>query len=385
MTILLSAFVIVWGLFLWVCHRALRSQPVLESLPTVISNSSVSVVIAVRNGGMDFEKSLQALLKENSRIHEVIVVDDRSSDLTADILMRLKAEYKYLKSVRVEALPDGWLGKVHALHLGSSEASGEFILFADADIRITSELIERARGVSVALNLDHLAVLPIVNRQGPGVDLLMATSVILFTMSARPWLSIEEKPLESVKGVGAFNFVRRKTLTQSEGFPWLRMEVADDVALAQLIARQGRSLFVRSPRLGPRLDWYGSLPEMFRGLEKNSVGGFTNYRLILMLLVPLVSVTPVLIPLLGFIFGTSGERLPIYLFFFETFLFALTSRRFTKYPFWILCFFPVGIFLLALALLRASLICLRRGGIMWSGSFYSIKALRDGVRVRLGI
>ena len=65
--------------------------------------------------------------------NEVIVIDDRSNDETGQILEKLATESDRLTTIRVETVPDGWLGKCHACHLGSERARGDWLLFMDAD------------------------------------------------------------------------------------------------------------------------------------------------------------------------------------------------------------------------------------------------------------
>lgn len=64
---------------------------------------------------------------------EVIVVDDRSTDRTSEILGGLAAEGPRVRVRRVDTLSDGWLGRCHACHLGEATSTGEWLLFTDAD------------------------------------------------------------------------------------------------------------------------------------------------------------------------------------------------------------------------------------------------------------
>ena len=74
---------------------------------------------------------------------EFIVVDDRSTDQTGEILRRLAKENPRLQVKRVDVLPDGWLGKCHACHVGASAATGDWILFTDADCWLKPDVIAR--------------------------------------------------------------------------------------------------------------------------------------------------------------------------------------------------------------------------------------------------
>ena len=99
----------------------------------------VSVVVAARDEERRIERSIGRLLGQEGVELELIVVDDRSTDATTTILRRLEAENPLLRVLRVDTLPDGWLGKPHACHVGAGRSRGEWILFTDADVSLTSE------------------------------------------------------------------------------------------------------------------------------------------------------------------------------------------------------------------------------------------------------
>src|SRR4051794_29803502 len=92
-----------------------------------------SVVIAARDEEARIEATLRHLLAQTGVAGEIIVVDDRSSDGTAGILRRLANEDSRVLAKRVALLPEGWLGKCHACHVGADAVNSEWILFTDAD------------------------------------------------------------------------------------------------------------------------------------------------------------------------------------------------------------------------------------------------------------
>jgi cellulose synthase/poly-beta-1,6-N-acetylglucosamine synthase-like glycosyltransferase len=125
------------GLFLmWICSalwhlRWARRLPPLKSLTAEDESSSslagkavrCSVVIAARDEEARIEQTLRHLMAQRGVELEIIVVDDRSTDSTNDILRRLAKEDARVRVKRVDALPDGWLGKCHACHVGVSAAT----------------------------------------------------------------------------------------------------------------------------------------------------------------------------------------------------------------------------------------------------------------------
>lgn len=372
MLIMIIALIICWGLFLYYTYRG---QKLLEALsPGSISVlPKISIIIAVKDGAKELEVTLRKLTSIDYENLEVIVVNDRSKDLTAEVIKNFQQNSPHLFSVHVTDLPHGWLGKVHALNEGVKLASGDFFLFMDADIRINGSVLKSAVAVCEEKNLDHLGVLPRTLHGDFWLNLMMSTSMLLFTLSAKLWIPVEKRPLKSIKGVGAFNFVRKSAFIKTEGFSWLRMDVADDVALAQLIAMNGGlSHLMKAGPDGPELDWYRNFYQLVLGLEKNIVGGFTNYKLSLVIFMSFASILALYIQMLW----------PVLLL---TFIFTLMVRRYSSYSLSVVFSFPLGIALLGCILLRSSYICFTRGGISWSGTFYPLKDLKAGSRVKLGL
>jgi cellulose synthase/poly-beta-1,6-N-acetylglucosamine synthase-like glycosyltransferase len=104
----------------------------------------VSVVMTARDEECEIEKALRSRLADDYPALELIVVDDRSTDSTPEIVDRLAAEDPRLRVVHVEELPEGWLGKVYAMSRGLAAAGGEWVLFSDADVRVKPGTLGRA-------------------------------------------------------------------------------------------------------------------------------------------------------------------------------------------------------------------------------------------------
>jgi glycosyltransferase involved in cell wall biosynthesis len=110
-----------------------------------------------------------------------LLVDDRSTDGTSEILQRLAKEEDRVRVIRVERLPEGWLGKCHACHAGASAVTGDWILFADADCWLRPDGIARALLLAERDGADHLTMSPGTVMESIGVrarHLLFLTSLL---------------------------------------------------------------------------------------------------------------------------------------------------------------------------------------------------------------
>src|SRR6266498_4120407 len=160
--------------------RWVRRLPALEALTTAtgraLSSTSehvrCSVVIAARDGETRIEGTVRRLMAQRGVEPEFFIVDDRSTDRTGEILRQLAKEDARVKLKRVEVLPDGWLGKCHACHVGASAATGDWILFTDADCWLKPDVIARAVRVAERDRADHVTMTP---------------KTVIETLGARAW------------------------------------------------------------------------------------------------------------------------------------------------------------------------------------------------------
>jgi len=343
----------------------------------------VSVVIAGRDEARALQQTLRSLLAQDYPDFKIIFVDDRSSDGSSAMARRLARDDPRLVPLRIEHLPAGWLGKPHALARGFEEADGEWILFADADVRFAPDTLSLAVGMAVHENVDHLTAFP---------DLLGGTfwlRVVAGTFGAHLLAGLRFRKLREPRsshsvGVGAFNLVRRSLLARTPGFSWLRMEVADDLGLAQMVKDAGGRALAVSGHGQVSLAWYENAAGMIRGLEKNTYGAVACYRPARALLMALAMAAYALAPLAAWCPGLpAGMPLAGAAALLAPSLCALLGRHRFGLEWAPALFTPVGLLILAWALVRSALHCRRRRGIIWRGTFYPVAELRRGQRVRI--
>jgi len=377
---LVAAAVLAATLFLF-ARAALGSRDTLR-LAAVAPLSAeecpgVVVVVAARDEAHGIERGLRSLLAQDLAKLRVVAVDDRSTDGTSDILRRVAAEDPRLEVVRVESLPAGWLGKNHALARGASGRTEEWILFTDADVVLEPTTLRRACRAVTERELDHLTAGPQVEAPSAGIAIFVGAFTTLFGLWLTPWRAARPDREEAM-GIGAFNLVRRAAYEAVGGYAAIRNRPDDDLRLGRAIKGSGFRQELASGRGLVRVEWYRSLAEAARGLEKNAFAGldYSAMRaaaavglLLLLHAGPFVAL-PFVAGWPGWLFAaTAATQIGG----------ALGASRETGVPAWTALFFPVGVVLLAAVVVRSVALALLRGGVAWRGTFYPLEELRRPV------
>ncbi|MBW6508777.1 MAG: glycosyltransferase [Desulfuromonadales bacterium] len=334
----------------------------------------LSIIVAARNEEEQMEAALTSLLQIDYPELEIIVVNDRSSDGTGKILAQMTTNHPQLKTLTIDDLPDGWLGKNHALWQGSRIAGGNLLLFTDADIIMAPETLQKAVSLLEQQQIDHLAVSPGLKMPGMLLTLLAACFGFFFGLYTRPWKVADPRNRCHI-GVGAFNLVRASTYRQIDGHRRIRLRPDDDLKLGKIIKDAGfRQQFAYGHEL-INVQWYGSFREMVVGLEKNLFAG-SDYRIGATLGGIAVALTLFVYPYVALLLASGTTRLLSLLSVLTlSLLIGISARRFnTTYR--QLLGFPFAVVVLCAISLRTMLLNLLQGGIYWRGTFYPLAELR---------
>ncbi|MBL7141472.1 MAG: glycosyltransferase [Planctomycetes bacterium] len=375
----------LWNLYAAV--RVRRDVPSLDAFapPAGASLPRLSVVVAACNEAGAIEAAARTLLAQDYPDLEIILVDDRSTDATAAIIDRLAAEDDRVRALHVTALPEGWLGKVHALDRGTAEATGAYLLFTDADVHFAADALRRAVALCEARGLDHLAALPACWSAGLLVDAVVAAFLRPFVAMMRPW-AVADPNSRAFLGVGAFNLVRRSAFERTPGFAWLRMETADDAGLGLLMKASGARCGVAAAFGRVGLTWYTSLGDAARGAEKAfaSVGGCRLGPMLVGAAGTLaMEIAPLAAVVLAVVLPTHPAAWALAAVVPVSAAANILMARWARGRVIPALLGPLAAPISAAAFVRAGLLGWRRGGVMWRGTLYPSEAIRAGRRVTL--
>ena len=361
------------GFDLW---RGTRGIPFLSSVEPSpdFSGPTLSVIVAARNEAKKIRPALLSLLQQDYPVLEVIVVNDRSADGTGQILEEMSLKHPRLQTLTVDHLPKGWLGKNHALHLGSRKASGELFLFTDADVVMHPSTLSRAVHYLQDRGRGHLTLGADFILSGIWLKMFVAAFGLFFFSFLCPWKA-KDPSSRSYVGVGAFNLVRREVYREIGTHQAIRMRPDDDLKLGKLIKRNGHSQeFLFGTGL-LAVQWYSSMGELIDGLMKNMFAG-VDYRISTVLQISLLQLLLYVWPFMGCFLTEGWTRLLNLALVSLMALFFGVGARFTNQPAWVGPGFPVMALLWIYIQWRAMLLTLFKRGIVWRDTFYSLEELK---------
>jgi glycosyltransferase involved in cell wall biosynthesis len=351
-------------------------------------NPRVSIIVPARNEEQEIEQALTRLLVLDYDNYEVIAVNDRSTDRTGEIMEEVKEKPHFSQKTREmghpvltvihhHELPPGWLGKTHAMWTAANAATGDWLLFTDADVLFKPDSLRRALVYAEAEKADHVILFPQMIMKQPGEYMMIAFFQTMFVFGHRPWKVADPKTKDHM-GVGAFNLIRRSVYEAIGTYEALRMDVLDDMKLGKVVKNAG---FAQRNVFGGDLisiRWANGAMGVVNNLTKNffAVLSFQWPR-------TLISAFGLaflnLMPFLGVWLAHGWERLPYAIALGSMFAIYVGMSWRSRVPAYYFLLHPVSTALFIYTLLLSMFHTLSNDGIIWRGTRYPLEELRKGM------
>jgi len=379
--ILIVAVFIYWSLHLVGSILLLKKVPKVKDLPAEHLNEwpRVSVILTARNEKLHLEQAMKKRLRDNYPNLEYVLVEDRSTDGTDIIADELASEDNRIKVLHIEHLPDGWLGKLNAMNEGLKVATGEWILFSDADMFIDETVLSSVIAYSEKNSIDHLCIFPEFLADTLSLKVLFSGLTRILALGGKLWAVANPKSKSAV-GVGGFNLVKRSSFEKTGGLEWIKMDVADDVALGTMMKRAGFSSVVLSGKETVKVYLYKTWAASIQGTEKaafTTIGSFSPLIMIALAAGLILEMSP----FYAFAFGISKPFLILSLMAIAiSTLSSLLIEKWLCGRFLSALFWPFGLALVMALSLNGFFNGWRKGGINWRDTFYPTKTLKEGKR-----
>jgi glycosyltransferase involved in cell wall biosynthesis len=378
--ILLFGFIaLFWTTYgLKVAYGDLRLPWLKNFAPAVdVDCPKISVIFAARDEEEKLPAALATLVAIDYPGLEIVAVDDRSTDSTPQILDEFASNHPQLKVVHVRELPEGWLGKPHALQRGYEASSGALLVFTDADVKFRPDALRRVVTLFRERGLDHLALLGDVERSTFWDTVLISFFSMGFQLATDPH-NVSNPNSRSYVGVGAFQMLRRGAYEGSGTHRRLAMEVVDDMKLGKIAKLSGFRSGVAVATRYVSVAWHLGLNNLVRGVEKNFFAG-AQFRISIALAQIIGLLVMNVLPFAGLLFGHGWIEMFAAISVLIGVCFHLgVDVVMGVSPVYCLTL-PLGAAIFAYMILRSTIITLRQGGIIWRGTFYPLDELRRGL------
>ncbi len=358
--------------FVGVAPMARRKPHVADAAPA--QGIPVSVVIPARDESATIATVVRSILATSYAPLELIVVDDRSTDDTANQVASMAASDSRLRLIPGDELPTGWLGKPWACHQGAMVATGRYIVFTDADTDHAPALLGHVIG---AMERDAPALLTLSTRQSCVTfweRVVMPQIMLVLAIRYTPSRINRATRAGQLVANGQFILVRREAYQAIGGHAAVRGEIVEDLALAQHFFRSGHRVQMLHAESLISTRMYRSRAELVEGWTKNlylgarqSMGGHRLLRALAPWALVLAFVTwlvPFIALALGFAKGAALVAIGCSLLFWSVML------RGMQIPLWHALGYPIGAAMALAITLRSIWRGTRR--VEWRGRNYHV-------------
>lgn len=247
-----------------------------------ITNPPISILIPMRNEAGIIAETVRSLLSQNYPGLEILILDDNSTDNSAEIARAAANGDSRLRVIAGKPLPPGWLGKVWACHQLSEQANGETLLFTDADVHWGSGAVSALMNESQRMQADLLTVWPTQISQTWGERLvvpLMGFSILAYL----PVLAIHHIPWPVFAAAnGQCLFFRREAYLKIGGHAAIKNKIVDDMAFAYAVKRNKLRLRMADANGLIQTRMYQNWPQARDGFAKNILAGHGDSVILLL-------------------------------------------------------------------------------------------------------
>jgi glycosyltransferase involved in cell wall biosynthesis len=227
----------------------------------------ISAVVPARNEEAVIAVCVQSLAQQRE-ILEILVVDDQSTDRTAEIVGDLAEQDPRIRLIHAAELPAGWVGKNHAVWLGAREARGDWLLFTDADAVHSVDSATRA----MALATQHNAALVSFSPEqvlGTWYEKSLIPYVYCRLSQKFSFDAVNDPRSDAAAANGQFILIRRDAYEAVGGHASVASDVLEDVALARRVKKAGFAIWFGNGKGIVRVRMYRSFSAMWEGWKKN--------------------------------------------------------------------------------------------------------------------
>ena len=264
-----STAFLIGGIFIvyWL-HNQYQMDIIVEPAPPPQPAPLISVCIPARNEERNIRACVEAVLAQDYPNIEIIVLDDRSSDATPQILADIASRDSHLYSISGSDLPKGWAGKPHALFQASASARGEWLCFVDADTFLSPATLSSCYAKAITTQADMFTIMTFQILGSFWEKTIMPLVMTALSVGFSPRKVNDPNKKDAIAN-GQFILIKRSIYDAIGGHASVKNSVVEDKDISEQVKRNGHRLIVADGMKMVRTRMYTSLPEMWEGWTKN--------------------------------------------------------------------------------------------------------------------
>jgi len=239
LTTILIGVSMTWAFLIKSMIDSIRLTPYLDEFERKEhANPKVSIILPARNEEEFIGKCLDSLIEQDYTNYEIIVVDDSSDDATGKIISEYAKKNSKIIPVSAQIKPEGWMGKNWACMEGYKKATGELLLFTDADTKHSQNVISLAVSHLLSFNLDALSAIPKMRTMDfwTRITLPMISTFLHTRFSA---VRVNDPSKKTAYFFGSFFIIKQKTYKEVGMHEGVKHEIIEDGALGKKVKESG--------------------------------------------------------------------------------------------------------------------------------------------------
>jgi hypothetical protein len=261
---------------LWLWNMLIYREPLADTcsmMGNCVLPGGVSVLIPARNEERVIAASIASLLASRGVQFEIVVLDDGSTDRTAEIVAGFAAQDPRVRLEYSPALPNGWNGKQHACYTLAGMARSNVLCFLDADVRLAPEALAAMSAFLERSCSDLVSGFPRQETE-TFLEVLLLPLIHFVLLSYLPLAGMRSSPAPSFAvGCGQFLMARRDAYRKCGGHAEIRTTMHDGLLLPSLFRRHGFRTDIADLTHLATCRMYHNAADVWRGLAKNATEG----------------------------------------------------------------------------------------------------------------
>ncbi len=383
---LLSTAFFIGGLIIihWI-HDQYHLDIIVEPTHPPSNPLLISVCVPARNEERNIRACVEGILAQDYPNFEVIVLDDRSTDSTHEILVSIRSTTDKLQIINGSDLPTGWAGKPHALYQASASARGDWLCFVDADTFIAPETLSSCYVKALETKADMFTIMTFQSLGSFWEKTVMPIVMTALSVGFSP-RKVNDPNTKDAIANGQFIMIKRSVYDALGGHESVKDSIVEDKDISEQVKWKGFRLIVADGMKVAKTRMYTSLSEIWEGWTKNIYLGLRDQTGLLWLgafgalLAFLASIFLPAWPLLGmnwYLNGGDWMALGVVLESLMLWAYLIQARAMIalklKISPWYALTLPLGAGVFGTMMLTSAWNVVSRKGVTWKGRVYKAR------------